>query len=340
MDVRLSDEQEALRDSVVHLVDRFRPRSVRELDDTERRAKLEGAIEASGWRELRAPTERGGPLASGVEVGIVAEELARGLVDTSFVGPTLAVELRRGAGVGPAGSLETVVLAPDLTSLAQGGGGASPPGVAFDADGCASALLLTSGNTLVQAGIGPACPSVDLGRPSARVHPEEAGRAPVGSRPIDAPELRRWTALGLSMACRDLVGAMGGALDLASDYAQARRQFGVAVGSFQAVQHLLADALVCLEGSKSVALHACWAVDALAPDEAVAAAAVAKAYCSRSARGVCEAAIQVHGGIGNTWDCLAHVYLRRVLLSIDLLGGVGPSLDRVAMSLGGGRGLR
>jgi alkylation response protein AidB-like acyl-CoA dehydrogenase len=84
-----------------------------------------------------------------------------------------------------------------------------------------------------------------------------------------------------------------------------------------------------MEGSRSAALYATWAVDALRPDEALAAASVAKAYCSRAARAVCETAVQVHGGVGNTWDCLAHVYLRRALLSIDLLGGVGPSLTRV-----------
>ena len=75
--------------------------------------------------------------------------------------------------------------------------------------------------------------------------------------------------------------------------------------------------------SRSVSLHAAWAVDALPADDALAAAAVAKAYCARAARTVCETAIQVHGGIGNTWECLAHVYLRRALLSSDLLGGVG-----------------
>ena len=105
------------------------------------------------------------------------------------------------------------------------------------------------------------------------------------------------------------------------------------------MQHLLADAFVAMEGSRSVALHAAWAVDALPPDEALAAAAVAKAYCARAARTVCETAIQVHGGIGNTWECLAHVYLRRALLSSDVLGGVGANLDRVLAhhGIGGGR---
>ncbi len=122
---------------------------------------------------------------------------------------------------------------------------------------------------------------------------------------------------------------MGGAVQLATAYATERHQYGAAIGSFQAVQHLLADAFVLTEGARSVTLHAAWAVDELPAPDALAAAAVAKAYCARAARQVCETAIQVHGGIGNTWECLAHVYLRRSLLSGDLLGDVGASLARV-----------
>ena len=68
----------------------------------------------------------------------------------------------------------------------------------------------------------------------------------------------------------------------------------------------------------SVLRHAAWAVDELAPAEAIRAGRVAKIYCARAARTVCETAIQVHGGIGNTWECLAHVYLRRALTSTQL----------------------
>jgi alkylation response protein AidB-like acyl-CoA dehydrogenase len=82
-------------------------------------------------------------------------------------------------------------------------------------------------------------------------------------------------------------------------------------------------------------------VDELAPADALAAAAVAKAYCARAARQVCETAIQVHGGIGNTWECLAHLYLRRALLSSDLLGDAGASLELVLghHGIGSGDGL-
>ena len=129
---------------------------------------------------------------------------------------------------------------------------------------------------------------------------------------------------------------------LATDYARTRQQYGAPIGSFQAVQHLLADALVATEGSRSIALHAAWAVDALSGTDALAAASAAKAFCARAARSVCETAVQVHGGIGNTWECLAHVYLRRALVSGEILGGVGPNLDRVlaAHGVGGTDGLR
>jgi alkylation response protein AidB-like acyl-CoA dehydrogenase len=64
--------------------------------------------------------------------------------------------------------------------------------------------------------------------------------------------------------------------------------------------------------------HAARAVDELMPAEAIRATRIAKLYCAHAARAVCETAVQVHGGIGNTWDCLAHVYLRRVLTSTEL----------------------
>ena len=170
--------------------------------------------------------------------------------------------------------------------------------------------------------------------------PVHARAAP--GRPLDGDDLAASTALGLALTSADLVGVMRGAVQLACDYASERRQYGTAIGSFQAVQHLLADAFVAMEGSRSATLYAAWAVDALPPSEAVAAGAVAKAYCTRAARNVCETAIQVHGGIGNTWECLAHVYLRRALLSSDVLGGAGANIARVLAhhGIGGNDGLR
>ena len=201
---------------------------------------------------------------------------------------------------------------------------------------------MNDGHHLAQVGLDGPPARVALTRPSAPLAPS-ADVAPVAgaARPLTDGDLVRWTALGLSLACADLVGAMEGAVRLATAYATDRRQYGVPIGSFQAVQHLLADAFVATEGARSATLYAAWAVDELPDGDALAAAAVAKAYCARAARDVCETAIQVHGGIGNTWECLAPVYLRRCLLSGDVLGGAAASLARVLShhGIGGGHGL-
>ena len=280
-------------------------------------------------------------------MAIVTEELGRGLADAPLLGCTLAADLRRLAGAPPATSPETVALAGDLSAVACQIDGVLPPGaVAIDARNAASALLLVAGPKgylLAQTSVGGPLGGVDLTRPGAGVD-QAASVSPITdeSGGVTAEDVQTWTALGLATTCADLVGVMRGAIRLACEYAASRRQYGVPVGSFQALQHLLADADVAMEGSRSVALHAAWAVDALSPAEALSAAAVAKAYCARAARTVCETAIQVHGGIGNTWDCLAHVYLRRALLSTDVLGGVGPNLVRVLEHnrIGGADGLR
>ena len=152
---------------------------------------------------------------------------------------------------------------------------------------------------------------------------------PDQSRRLTRADLDAWAALGLALTSADLVGLMRGVLDVTVAYAQDRRQYGVAIGTFQAVQHLLAEARCLIEGAFSAALYPAWAVDQLGPDEARAAGRVAKAYCARAARTVCETAVQVHGGIGNTWDCIVHVHLRRALLSSQWFGDDGEQLRQL-----------
>jgi len=350
MDVRLSSEQQTLRDSAARVVDQLGPSTVAQLDDPQRVAKLDAAVAAAGWREVRTARDDGMPWVSAVEAAIVGEELGRGVADAAFLGPTLAAELRRLAGAPRSTAVETVTLAPGLRSLASAHDHRLPEGaVAIDAAGSRSALALVpsrDGHALAEVELPDVRSRVDLTRPSVALgSPVAVTPLRDTARALDDEDLERWTALGLALTCADLVGVMRGAVELAREYAMVRQQFGVAVGSFQAVQHMLADAFVAMEGSRSVTLHAAWAVDALPAHDALAASSLAKAYCARVARGVCETAIQVHGGIGNTWDCLAHVYLRRALLSTDVLGGAGPSLARVldhhgVNPVGGADGLR
>jgi alkylation response protein AidB-like acyl-CoA dehydrogenase len=333
MDVRLSPEQRQLRETAARVAERLGPGTVARIYDRERTASLEAAVAQSGWRELRGPDAEGRPFASAVAVAVVAEQLARGLADVSFLGPTLAAELRRAAAAPDAVGTETVALVPDLSALAVVG----EPAVALDAFGEIDALVLVptkGGWKLGSLPVRERGGGVDLTRPVAPVATRSARPVPGQRKTITRDDLESWTALGLATSCADLVGVMQGALDSSVEYAKGRRQYARTIGSFQAVQHMLADAAVSLEGSRSTTLHAAWAVDALEPGDALGYATAAKAYSARAGVAVCEAAIQVHGGIGNTWDCVAHLYLRRALLSSDVLGGVGPSLSRVLEHVG------
>jgi alkylation response protein AidB-like acyl-CoA dehydrogenase len=181
-----------------------------------------------------------------------------------------------------------------------------------DARGAARALALM-GNSVRAAPLGDAVAGVDLTRLTAAV----AGPwRPVAE--ISPAQAQRWRALALVVTGADLLGAARGAHALACDYAKVRAQYGHLIGSYQAVSHPLAEGLALIEGSVSILRYAAWAVDEAAPDDAIRAATLAKVYCARAARTICETSIQVHGGIGNTWDCLAHVYLRRALAATEL----------------------
>jgi hypothetical protein len=288
MDVRLTAEQQQLRDAAAKLADDLGPGSVQDLTDDDRIARLDKQIEMTGWRSLRSDG------ASGVEVAIVAEEFGRGLVDAPFLGPVLADDLARHVGGDGAGS----------TIAVRGRG--------IDARGYQRALAL-DGTTVLAADLGVAGEAVDLTRSTA----ELSGTASAVGE-VNSDVAARWLALALATTSADLVGTARGAHTLACEYAKIREQYGHSIGSYQAIAHLLAESLALIEGSVSVLRHAAWAVDELAPVEAIRAARVAKIYCARAARTVCETAIQVHGGIGNTWECLAHVYLRRALTSTEL----------------------
>ncbi len=333
MDTRYSDEQVALRDTAVRLARRLGPSAVPDLDDEDRRRRLVDAVTEAGWWWLRDSIDDGPhPMASGTEVGIVADAMAAAVADAPFLGPVLAGDLLRRAGVPSSDTRPTIGLTPDLLGLAVSGSGTGI--VAFDAAGASSALVLIAageGWKLGTVELTESATGSDLTRrigvvPASATVAEVEGQ----TRVLAADDLLAWSALGHASAAADLVGLMRGALQLAVDYAAEREQYGKPIGSFQAVQHLLADAKVLLEGSISCTLHAGWAVDTLPASEAWQAGVVAKVYAARAARTVCETVIQVHGGIGNTWECLAHVFLRRALQSTDLLGGDGALLQALA----------
>jgi len=110
--------------------------------------------------------------------------------------------------------------------------------------------------------------------------------------------------------CAEMSGGVQQVLDMSVEYAKVRAQFGRPIGSFQAIQHKCADMLVQVESTKSATYYAAWAVANKSPD-APLAAAMAKAYCSDAYRKVSADGIQVHGGIGFTWEHDMHIYFKR-----------------------------
>ena len=130
----------------------------------------------------------------------------------------------------------------------------------------------------------------------------------------------RWLALGLSALAAEMTGAAEAGLRGVVEYSKTREAFGVPIGTFQGLQHMAADAYVACEGLRSTNNHASWAVDEEDPADALLAARVVKAYACRQLLGVAETVMQMYGGIGQTWEHIAHFYARRILLDRYLLG--------------------
>jgi alkylation response protein AidB-like acyl-CoA dehydrogenase len=168
--------------------------------------------------------------------------------------------------------------------------------------------------------------AADLGFVDQAVLYEEAGRMNLGESLFDEerPENERFTALAL-----EAVGISQKALDLGVEYAQDREQFGRKIGVYQAVSHALADTYVETELARSLAYWAAWSV-AEDEEQAPIAAAAAKAYASDAAVVACERSIQVHGGIGFTWEHVLHEYYKRALW-IQAYGGY-PRKQRAAVA--------
>jgi alkylation response protein AidB-like acyl-CoA dehydrogenase len=128
----------------------------------------------------------------------------------------------------------------------------------------------------------------------------------------------------------DGVGAAQQAMTTAVEYAKQRRQFDVPIGSFQAVQHLCADMLRNVELARAAAYYACWAIDAADATEAHRATTMALAFAADGLYAVAADSIQVHGGIGYTWDHDAHLFYKRLLTLQGLGGGTADHLEELA----------
>jgi len=169
MDARPTPEQRELDDAAIRLAEKLGPTAVGDLDDADRRDRLDAALVQAGWRELRTGT-LSEPLASGVEAALVARSLARGACDVAFLGPVLAHDLlRRSGGAALDDATRTVAVTADLSGVARGSG------IAIDAAGSSAALALdVTGNTVVEVAIVPNddANEVDLTRRTSALAPD------------------------------------------------------------------------------------------------------------------------------------------------------------------------
>jgi alkylation response protein AidB-like acyl-CoA dehydrogenase len=175
-------------------------------------------------------------------------------------------------------------------------------------------------------------PAIDLTRPLARVDLAGVrvdGAAVVARGEAAKAALAAGTRLATVAVCAELVGGMSWAMQASVEYAKSRQQFGRPIGAFQAIQYMCAEMLVRVESARSIAYAAAWAVSAEVP-EAEGLLAAAKCYCSDAAREVGNLAVQLHGGIGFTWEHELNLFYRRFKGSEIAFGDASFHRERVA----------
>jgi CBS domain-containing protein len=326
VDARLSDEQQLLAETAGRLAAAVGTANVHELPPGAGTAATHWeAVVDAGLVGLGTAPGAVYETTTVVEAALVVAAFGRALATVPLLGqgvlaPALAPAVLDARRV-------TVALDPTLRRLARVG----EPGLAVDALGATGALVLDDeGRPVVVELADDVRTAADLTRRVVALDP--AARRHVAGEPLDAAARTRFDALALVAATADLVGVAEAALDAAVAYVADRRQFGVAVGTFQAVQHLAADAKVRLEGARSSLYHGAWAVDVLAPDDALEAARQAKAYGAAAGRDVVETATQLLGGIAITWEELMHLRVRRALFDRALFGDEHHQYEAIAAS--------
>jgi alkylation response protein AidB-like acyl-CoA dehydrogenase len=171
--------------------------------------------------------------------------------------------------------------------------------------------------------------TLDLTRPQATVELSDAP-AKLVAGPDEADRvINHALQVGSALLAAEQVGAAAHLLNLSVEYAKSRLQFGRPIGSFQAVKHRLAEGMVDLEHARSAAYHAVWALGDASDDPALAAS-IAQALASTAFARIAADTIQVHGGIGFTWEHQAHLYFKRATTDSALLGSAEAHRNRVA----------
>lgn len=325
-----------------------------------------------GWQAMAVPEEFGGAGYGFVELSVLMEEMGRAVFPAPFLStavlsaqaillggsdaqkkellPGIASGETRvafahleGRDHGPAGVQATATrrdggwtldgtksyvldghTADHLVVVARTGDGADEVGmfvVPGDAGGLTRERLETMDQTRTQARI--ALDGVTVGE-----------EALLGGDAAAWPTVDRVLTRGVVALAAEQVGGAQAVLEMATDYAKTRYQFGRAIGSYQAIKHTLADLLVEVEAAKSAAYHAARVVAAGDEDELAIAAPLAKSYCSEVYEHAAGDNIQVHGGIAFTWEHDAHLWFKRAKTSTLLFGDPARHRARLADALG------
>jgi alkylation response protein AidB-like acyl-CoA dehydrogenase len=364
VDFELSDDQRSLRDAASALLgDRCTTGHVRRAADGERHLDdgLWAAMAEQGWPAVEVPEAAGGLGMGLVEVVVLCEQLGRAVAPVPFLGTVLAGgALRRAVDEGDTGAGAELGGADVATRMARLSGGDAvgalawsrrPGAVSARADGDGRWLLSGRADLVV---FGPAADVVVVWAEAGGTPVLCALAPPAAGRPVAEPAMDRtrsvgWLtledtpALGLGDAVAaaglldraavavsaEMLGAADRVLAMTVAYAKDGVQFGRPIGSFQAVKHRCADMLVDVEGMRSATYYAGWAVGAADPD-AAAAASAAKVWNSDAARRVMASGLQVHGGIGFTWEHDLHLFLKRSQLDQMSFGDAGFHRERLA----------
>ena len=342
----LTDEQEMLRDSVRGALARDLPLSVvRASPDAPAAARA--LATAQGWPGIGVSEDAGGQGGDVVELAILAEELGRGAIPTSLlIASALAARALAGGGDHgaalvaelAAGSLAVIPLidAGDARrgSVRQDGARATGAVGHVLAAPQADILLVSGDDGLRVIKVSePGCTViardlVDAGRTIGDVVLEDVEASWLGT----SWDVTALTDLGAVLVSAEAVGAAARALELTVDYVTQREQFGVRVGSFQAVKHAAADMLVEVETARSAVYYAAWALGA-GDLAAVRAVCIAKSFAVPAASRVTDTALALHGAVGFTWEHDLHLFLKRAHSARALFGSASAHRTRLAAQL-------
>ena len=368
MNFAITEEQVQLRSMVRQFLEEKSPEAaVRELMETERGfdPAVWSEMAQLGLQGLLVPEELGGQGLGHPDLALVLEEMGRSLLCAPYLSTAvLAVETLLGAGDREAQSdLLPRVASGEITAvvaLAEGGGGLADSDVQalarrdgevwkitgtklYVLDGHTADVVLVAART--PAGVSlfrvggsasglhrSALDVMDTTRKQARLDFRDAEATLVGEEGAGWRVLSRALDRAAVALAAEQVGGAQRCLDMSVQYAGERVQFGSPIGSFQAIKHKCADVLLEVESARSAARYAAWCASEL-EEELPTAASLAKAYCSDAYVAAASENIQIHGGIGFTWEHPAHLYFKRAKSSALLFGDPSHHRERLAQQI-------